>query len=184
MANKWAARIASVRRAVYAKNGVTVDMRDLKEAKKTFDAMGKLPAKVVTAAARRGTTLTKKAILNSGKFPVDTGLMKKALKAKRERSRLKGKKVYDIRFDPTWNAYLQRPIKNPGEAGGKSDHAYYPASMEYGFLTRSKGNGLSYVPGYHFMRDEGEAMREPVKAEMAKKFNEAMQKEWTKRHGT
>ena len=56
--------------------------------------------------------------------------------------------------------------------------------MEYGFLTRSKGNGLSYVPGYHFMRDEGETMREPVKAEMAKKFNEAIQKEWTKQHGS
>lgn len=184
MANKWATRVAAVQRSVYGKYGVTVDMRDLKEAKKTFDAMGKLPAKVVTAAARRGTTLTKKAILSSGKFPVDTGLMKKALKAKRERSRLKGKKVYDIRFDPTWNAYLQRPIQNPGEAGGKSDHAYYPASMEYGFLTRSKGGGISYFPGFHFMAEEGEAVRGEVRAEMARKFNEAIKKEWEKRHGS
>lgn len=184
MANKWAARVASVQSAVYAKNGITVDMRDLKEARKTFEAMGTLPAKIVTAAARRGATLTKKAILRSGKFPVDTGLMKRALTTKREKSRFKGKKVYDIRFDPTWNEYLQRPIKNPGEAGGKSDHAYYPASMEYGFLTRSKGGGISYSPGFHFMRDEGEAMREPAQAEMARKFNEAIQKEWTKRHGS
>ena len=184
MANKWAARVAAVQRSVYGKYGVTVDMKDLKEAKKTFDAMGKLPAKVVTAAARRGLTLTARAIRKSGKMPVDTGLMKKALTTKREKSRYKGKKVYEVIFDPTWNKYLQRPIQNPGEAGGKSDHAYYPASMEYGFLTRSEGNGLSYVPGYHFMRDEGEAMREPVKAEMAKKFNEAIQKEWTKQHGS
>ncbi len=184
MANKWAARVAAVQRAVYGKHGVTVDMKDLKEAKKTFDAMGKIPAKVVTAAARRGSTLTARAIRKSGKMPVDTGLMKKALTTKREKSRYKGKKVYEVIFDPSWNAYLQRPIKNPGEAGGKSSKAYYPASMEYGFLTRSKGGGISYSPGFHFMAYEGEAVREPVKEEMARKFNEAIQKEWTKRHGS
>lgn len=166
------------------KFNVSVDIKDLKEAKKTFDAMGKLPAKVVTAAARRGATATKKAVQSSSEIPVDTGTMRKALRTKREKSRYKGKKVYEVLFDPALNAVFQRPIQNPGEAGGRSPKAYYPASMEYGFLTRSKGSGLSYVPGYHFMRDEGEAMREPVKAEMAKKFNEAMQKEWTKRHGT
>lgn len=163
---------------------VSVDLRDLKEAKKTFDAMGTLPAKIVTAAARRGATVTRKAVKNSGAMPEDTGTMRKALRTKREKSRYKGKKVYEVLFDPALNAVFQRPIQNPGEAGGRSPKAYYPASMEYGFLTRSKGNGLSYVPGYHFMRDEGETMREPVKAEMAKKFNEAIQKEWTKRHGT
>lgn len=166
---------------------VTVDMIDLKEAKKTFDAMGKLPGKIVTTAARRGATMTKKAVQRSGKFPVDTGFMKKALVATKERSRFRGKKVYDIRFDPTWNDEFQRtkrPIKNPGEMGGKSDHPYYPASMEYGFLTRSKGGGISYYPGHRFMASEGETMREPAKAAMAKKFNEAIQKEWTKRHGT
>lgn len=163
---------------------VSVDLRDLKEAKKTFDAMGTLPAKIVTAAARRGATVTRKAVKNSGAMPEDTGTMRKALRTKREKSRYKGKKVYEVLFDPALNAVFQRPIQNPGEAGGRSPKAYYPASMEYGFLTRSKGNGLSYVSGYHFMRDEGETMREPVKAEMAKKFNEAIQKEWTKRHGT
>lgn len=184
MANKWAARVAAIQRSVYGKYGVTVDMKDLKEAKKTFDAMGKIPAKVVTAAARRGSTLTARAIRKSGKMPVDTGLMKKALTTKRERSRYKGKKVYEVVFDPALNAYLQRPIKNPGEAGGQSAKAYYPASMEYGFLTRSKNGGISYSPGFHFMRDEGEAVREPVKEEMARKFNEAIQKEWKKRHGS
>lgn len=163
---------------------VSVDLKDLKEAKKTFDAMGTLPAKIVTAAARRGATVAKRAVQGSGEMPVDTGTMRKALRTKREKSRRKGKKVYEVVFDPALNAYLQRPIKNPGEAGGQSAKAYYPASMEYGFLTRSKGGGISYSPGFHFMRDEGEAVREPVKEEMARKFNEAIQKEWKKRHGS
>lgn len=163
---------------------VSVDLKDLKEAKKAFDAMGTLPAKIVTAAARRGATVAKRAVQGSGKMPVDTGTMRKALRTKREKSRRKGKKVYEVVFDPALNAYLQRPIKNPGEAGGQSAKAYYPASMEYGFLTRSKGGGISYSPGFHFMRDEGEAVREPIKEEMARKFNEAIQKEWMKRHGS
>lgn len=163
---------------------VSADLRDLKEAKKTFDAMGTLPAKIVTAAARRGATVTRKAVKNSGAMPEDTGTMRKALRTKREKTRYKGKKVYEVIFDPALNAYLQRPIKNPGEAGGKSPKAYYPASMEYGFLTRSKGGGISYFPGFHFMAKEGEAVRGEVRAEMARKFNEAIKKEWAKRHGS
>lgn len=163
---------------------VSVDLRDLKEAKKTFDAMGTLPAKIVTAAARRGATVTRKAVKNSSAMPENTGTMRKALRTKREKSRYKGKKVYEVIFDPALNAYLQRPIKNPGEAGGKFPKAYYPASMEYGFLTRSKGGGISYFPGFHFMAKEGEAVRGEVRAEMARKFNEAIRKEWTKRHGS
>lgn len=185
MANKWAARVAATQKAVYAKHGITVDMRDLAEAKKTFDAMGKVPAKVVTAAARAGATVTKRAVKGSGEMPVLTGTMRHAIRRlKPERSKLKGKKVYPVGFDPRLNDVLQKPIQNPGEAGGENAHAYYPSSMEYGFLTRSKGGGISYFPGFHFMAHAGEGTREAAKAAMAKKFNEAIQKEWTKRHGT
>ena len=185
MANKWAARIAAVQKAVYANHGITVDMRDLVEAKKTFDAMGDLPARIVTAAAGRGATVVKRAVKNSGEMPVLTGTMRHAIRRLRpERSKVKGKKVYPVGFDSKLNSVLQKPIQNPGEAGGENSHAYYPASMEYGFLTRSKGGGISYFPGFHFMAEVGERTREAAKAAMAKKFNEAMQKEWVKRHGS
>ena len=168
-------------------NKVRVDvyMDDLLEARRTFDAMGQLPARIVTAAAGRGATVVKRAVQKSGEIPVLTGTMRKAVRRLRaERSKVKGKKVYPVGFDPAMNSVLQKPIQNPGEAGGQNDKAYYPASMEYGFLTRSKGGGISYFPGFHFMAAAGESVRGEANAAMAKKFNEAIQKEWRKRHGS
>ena len=164
---------------------VDVHMDDLLEARRTFDAMGQLPARIVTAAAGRGATVVKRAVKNSAEIPVLTGTMRKAVRRRRaERSKVKGKKVYPVGFDPAMNSVLQKPIQNPGEAGGQNDKAYYPASMEYGFLTRSKGGGISYFPGFHFMAAAGESVRGEANAAMAKKFNEAIQKEWRKRHGS
>lgn len=167
---------------------VDVYMDDLLEARRTFDAMGQLPAKIVTAAARKGASVVIKEVKGSSEIPVRTGTLRNAVRrVMLERSRFKGKKIYQVGFDPDLNDWFQRkdhPIKNPGEAGGKSDHPYYPASMEYGFLTRSKGGGISYFPGFHFMAKAGESVRDEAKASMAKKFNEAMQKEWVKRHGS
>lgn len=164
---------------------VDVYMDDLLEARRTFDAMGQLPARIVTAAAGRGATVVKRAVKNSAEIPVLTGTMRKAVRRLRaERSKVKGKKVYPVGFDPAMNSVLQKPIRNPGEAGGQNDKAYYPASMEYGFLTRSKGGGISYFPGFHFMAAAGESVRDEANAAMAKKFNEAIQKEWRKRHGS
>lgn len=164
---------------------VDVHMDDLLEARRTFDAMGQLPARIVTAAAGRGATVVKRAVKNSAEIPVLTGTMRKAVRRLRaERSKVKGKKVYPVGFDPAMNSVLQKPIRNPGEAGGQNDKAYYPASMEYGFLTRSKGGGISYFPGFHFMAAAGEGVRDEANAAMAKKFNEAIQKEWRKRHGS
>ena len=164
---------------------VDVYMDDLLEARRTFDAMGQLPARIVTAAAGRGATVVKRAVKNSAEIPVLTGTMRKAVRRLRaERSKVKGKKVYPVGFDPAMNSVLQKPIRNPGEAGGQNDKAYYPASMEYGFLTRSKGGGISYFPGFHFMAAAGESVRGEANAAMVKKFNEAIQKEWRKRHGS
>ena len=164
---------------------VDVHMDDLLEARRTFDAMGQLPARIVTAAAGRGATVVKRAVKNSAEIPVLTGTMRKAVRRLRaERSKVKGKKVCPVGFDPAMNSVLQKPIRNPGEAGGQNDKAYYPASMEYGFLTRSKGGGISYFPGFHFMAAAGESVRGEANAAMAKKFNEAIQKEWRKRHGS
>lgn len=164
---------------------VDVHMDDLLEARRTFDAMGQLPARIVTAAARKGASVVIKEVKGSGEIPVLTGTMRKAVRRLRaERSKVKGKKVYPVGFDPAMNSVFQKPIRNPGEAGGKTDKAYYPASMEYGFLTRSKGGGISYFPGFHFMAAAGESVRGEANAAMAKKFNEAIQKEWRKRHGS
>ena len=131
---------------------MTFDWSDTLRLKGALQRIDKLPQKVVTKAAGKGATAARRVI--RAKVPVgETGQLKRGIIRSGEKSKVKGKKVYDLMFDPAKNDIFQKPIKNPGEFGGKSDHAYYPASMEFGFLTRSKGGGYSYVPGYHFMRE-------------------------------
>lgn len=139
----------------------------------------KVPQKVVNKSAGKGATAVRKAI--RPKIPVRTGALKKGIKRDGERSRYKGKKVYDLMFDPAMNDIFQKPIKNPGEFGGQRDHAYYPASMEYGFLTRSKGGGLSYVPGYHFMREGTEESSSEARRAIVHTMTTELEKEWMKK---
>lgn len=141
--------------------------------------MEDIPQKCVTKAAGKGANVVRKAV--RGEVPVDTGTLKRGIVRTGERSRTKGKKVYEVTFSASMNDIFQRPIKNPGEAGGQSKHGYYPASMEYGFLTRSKGGGLSYVPGYHFMQHAAEASSATAKREMVNALNDAIDKEWAKK---
>lgn len=142
-------------------------------------SMEQVPQRCVSRAAGKGMNVVRRSV--KGQVPVDTGALKRGIIRVGERSRIKGKKVYDLMFDPRKNDIFQKPIKNPGEAGGKSKHGYYPASMEYGFLTRSKGGGYRYVPGYHFMRDGAEAASSAAKSEMIRVLNEEIDKEWAKK---
>lgn len=141
--------------------------------------MEDIPQKCVTKAAGKGANVVRKAV--RGEVPVDTGALKRGIVREGERRRKKGEKFYQVTFSASMNDVFQRPIKNPGEAGGKSKHGYYPASMEYGFLTRSKGGGLSYVPGYHFMRNAADASSASAKREMVNTLNDAIDKEWSKK---
>ena len=57
-------------------------------------------------------------------------------------TKIKGKKVYDLWPDPSYNDVFVKTSK-----AGK--RAYYPASIEYGFKTKSGG----YVAGFKFLHD-------------------------------
>ena len=138
-----------------------------------------IPAKAVNKAAAKGANVVRKAV--RGTVPVDTGMLKKGIVRNGERRKVKGKRVYDITMDRGMNDIFQKPIKKPGQFGGKSDHGYYPASMEYGFLTRSKGRGLSFVPGYHFMRAAAEEMSSSAKKQMIDVLNAEIEKDWNKK---
>lgn len=160
-------------------NDVTVsfDLKGIKKLVKMLDKAGKSPQKAVTRAASKGITPVKRAVRSIA--PVDeTGNLKRAITRKAERSRARGKKVYEVTFDRSYNDVLQKPIKNPGVAGGKSDKAYYPASQEYGFLTRSKGNGYSYVPGQKYMRKGAEQSEAQSKQIMIDTMEKELDKLW------
>ena len=150
----------------------------MKSLQKNLKRVGTVPQRCITKAAGKGANVVRREIRSE--VPVRTGALKRGIIRTGERSRLTGKKVDAFMFNPAMNDVFQKPIKNPGEAGGKSDHAYYPASMEYGFLTRSKGGGYSYVPGYHFMRDAAEASSTAAKQEMINVLNQELEKEWAK----
>lgn len=162
---------------------VTFDTRELKAFQLTIQRMGGIPAKVATKAAGKGATVVRREVRS--RIPVgETGELKRGIKRKGERSRIKGKKVYDLMFDPAKNSIFQKPVKHPGEAGStstKGGHAYYPASMQYGFLTRSKGGGLRYVAGKNFMGTGTEAAAAPASQAVIDTAVKELQNEWLKK---
>lgn len=156
--------------------------RELKAIEKSCKKLGGVPQRAVTKAAGKGRTVVRKAVRRG--VPVRTGALKRGIVSTGERSRLRGKKVYEILFDPKMNDVFQRPVQNPGAAGSKntrSGHAYYPASMEYGFLTRSKGGGIRYVEGHHFMREAADSSSAAADSAMIDVLNQEIEKEWSKK---
>lgn len=112
----------------------------MKDLERIFQKLKRVPQTVATKAARSGATILLRA--TRANAPFDTGALRKGIILKRERRTVQGKAVYQVTFDPAMNAIFQKKVID-----GKN--AYYPASMEYGFLTVNGG----YVPGYRFMRD-------------------------------
>jgi len=104
-----------------------------------FERLGKVPQTVATQSARAGGRIALKAA--KALAPVDTGELRDGIILKRERSRTKGKAVYDVMMDPAKNDIFVKTTKD-----GK--RYYYPASQEYGFLTVDG----RYVPGYAYLR--------------------------------
>lgn len=168
---------------------------------KALQKLDKSPQKAVTKGAREGIKPVLKAIKH-GTVPVGkTKNLRKALKRKAEKSRQKGKKVYEVTFDKKYNELLQKQIKNPGLLGGKGQYAYYPSSIEYGFLVRKKGEskghyylkrekgsnqhseklGIGYklpsrkVQGQHFMREGAENARAQSQEAIIKAMNEMLE---------
>lgn len=115
------------------------DIAGMKELERSFKELGKVPQTVVTKAARAGARIALRAA--KANAPEDTGQLKRGIILKGERTKIRGKKVYDVMMDPAMNDVFVKVSKE-----GK--RSYYPASQEYGFLTVNGG----YVPGYHFLR--------------------------------
>ena len=166
-----------------------MDFSDLVSFEKTLLQIGGMQQKYVTQAVRAG----QKHVLNRAiaAAPVGkTGNLKANIVSAGERSRRKGKKVYDVKFrgGSEANAVLSKPIKNPGAAGGNNKKAYYPASVEYGFLTRANdGGGFKFVrgkkrvEGQHFMRDAAKDAEPQFRKAVIEKLSARLDKEWKKK---
>lgn len=137
------------------------------ELERLFGRLGKVPQTVATKSARAGGSIALKAA--KANAPEDTGDLKRGIILKRERSKVKGKAVYDVTIDPTMNDVFVKISKD-----GK--RSYYPASQEYGFLTVDG----RYVPGYRYLRraiDDNQAQIEIKVLETAgKEVDKALRK--------
>lgn len=100
----------------------------MNELQKSLRRLGQVPQKHVTASAKKGMNIPLKQARKEA--PVDNGYLKQGMKLKGERSRKKGKKVYQIVFDASMNDVFQKRDKS-GKVSG-----YYPVSMEYGFFDK------------------------------------------------
>lgn len=141
----------------------------MRELQRSLRQLGKVPQKHVTSSARKGMNI----VLASSKVnaPFDTGQLKKGMKLKGEKSRFRGKKVYQVVFDPAMNDVFQK--KNAqGQVTG-----YYPVSQEYGYFSRSG----RYIPGYRFIHDSltsnTEKMSKTMVSEMKKKIDQEIARE-------
>lgn len=114
-------------------------LKGFAELERDFKRLGRVPQTVATKSARSGGSIVLKAAKSNA--PVDSGDLKQGIVLKRERSRTKGKAVYDVTIDPAMNDVFVKISKD-----GK--RSYYPASQEYGFLTVDG----RYVPGYRYLR--------------------------------
>ena len=119
---------------------VKYEIEGMKELEKTIRKLGKLPQKCVTKAAKKGAQIALKAAKQ--KAPFLTGALEEGIILKGEKTRRKGKKVYQVTMNPAMNDVFVKTTKD-----GK--RYYYPASQEYGFITKNGG----YVPGFHYLRD-------------------------------
>lgn len=170
---------------------IRLDFKDILRFEMTCRRLGEQTAlKAAKKAAQKGANLAGKAIRKAAPKGM-TGELKKGFKKKAEKSRKRGKFVYQYAMDPAKNDIFQKPIKQPSLLGGKNPKAYYPSSIEYGFLARAAGGGYSYTPGSrppvqqvegtHFTRNAARAAEPAVIAEMKRVLNEELDKEWAKR---
>ena len=187
-------------RARWSGSEIEFDITGIRKMVKALEGLDKSPQKAVTKAAQAAVKPVLKEIKN-GTVPVGkTKNLKRAITRKAEKSRTKGKKVYEVTFNKKYNDVLQKPIKHPGRLGGRNQKAYYPASIEYGFLARAPGGGYYYerrvrgsnqyaektetayqlpskkVEGQHYMREGAENARAQSQAALIKTLNEMLEK--------
>lgn len=130
----------------------------------------------LTRAVKKGAKVVQKAIQDQA--PVETGELREGLIMIKEKTKMRGKAVYQITPAAEKNAIFQKPIRKPIRS--KTPYAYYPASQEYGYFTRRPGGGMTYVrsdgskatmnkvPGKHYMRTGADVASETAKNLIAK----------------
>lgn len=118
-------------------------MSDLKS---IFKGLSRVPQTVATKSARAGGSIVLRASKKNA--PEDEGNLARAIVLRREKSKVRGKAVYDVTIDRSMNAHFVKISK-------EGNRSYYPASQEFGFMTVDG----QYVPGYRYLRNAADDNR-------------------------
>jgi len=146
--------------------GISFKVEGLDELVDSIDRLGNLPRKHVRAAARKAS---QKVLTATRKIaPRKTRALKKGITKKEEKSRTPGKAVFDIRMDSKKNDVFVK------EYNGK--RAYYPASQEYGFKTRSGRK----VQGKYYFKRAAEQSKGQFEREVIQELSKRIDAEWAK----
>lgn len=182
---------------------IEFDLAGCEKMVKALDEMGVDVQPAINRAAIKAIAPVKAAITDAAPESEGGGTLKAAIYRKREKTKFSGKRVYEVTFNRSYNSVLQKPIKKPGMYGGKSDKGYYPASMEYGFLTAKTGGGIQFrsytrgrgrkrekyivvgvesrkVEGKHFMKKGAEQTEAQAKQIMIQTTGKELDKLWRK----
>lgn len=143
------------------------DLRSLERAARKIDGITK---KQITPAVRKAMRPVLQAA--KSKAPKDTRALSKALKLMGERSRVPGKKVYQVGPDKAKNDIFAKI-----SATGK--RSYYPASQEHGWRLPDG----SKVPGKHYMRDAMDEKAPQVASDIIDNLMGEIEKEWVRQNG-
>ncbi|SFC52339.1 HK97 gp10 family phage protein [Bacillus sp. UNCCL81] len=132
-----------------------VEIEGYRQLEQTLGQLEKIPQKIVTKSARKGANVVfKQAKKNT---PVEIGNLKKGIILRPEKTRTKGKKVFQVVMDRRFNRFFVKISKS-----GK--RAYYPASQEYGFFSRGpNGSRGRYIPGYNYLRGSNDSKQGEAK---------------------
>ena len=140
-------------------------LEELKSAIKGFET---IPKKIITKSTRKGA---REVLLAArANAPKDTGILRRALYVKGERSKNKLKKVFEVTFNKKYNDKLVKISKE-----GK--RSYYPASIEYGFITKSGAK----TQGVHYLRRAAQENEETAKKVIVDNLISNIEKEWAKK---
>jgi len=132
-------------------------------------SLEEVPQRVVTKTAKAGGQI----LLNEARIdaPVKSGDLENGLMLVRNSKSGKGKSFYDVQMNPAMNNTFRSDIKVQGKYGGRFPTGYYPASMEYGFLTKH-----GKVEGYHYMKKAATTKESDVYKTMLLELSEAIDK--------
>ena len=162
-------------------------IRELDDLAKSLGNMTEvLPNRELGKIVKRGADMVLRATRSAA--PMKTGQLRDGIVLHKEKSKHKGKAVYDVYMDPNKNDVFQKPIKN--RVRSQRSYAYYPASQEHGFFSRRPDGGMTYtrpdgsvasinkVPGKHYMRTGAEVAGEAAKKEIVTGITDVIVKEF------